>query len=54
VDQVLPEAPEDLIMELSGRYITLFERITGQSIELNDREDIEQRILENIEDWVQL
>ena len=30
-DKVLPKAPEDLIVELSSRYIWAFEKITGQS-----------------------
>lgn len=29
-DKVLPEAPEDLIVTLSGRYIQLYEMITGK------------------------
>jgi phosphoribosylaminoimidazole-succinocarboxamide synthase len=29
-DPVLPEAPEDLVVELSARYISLFEMITGK------------------------
>ncbi|MEW5301883.1 MAG: hypothetical protein WDW36_004710 [Sanguina aurantia] len=29
-DQVLPEAPHDLVCELSKRYVYLYERITGE------------------------
>lgn len=29
--QVLPEAPWELVAELSRRYITLYEKITGQA-----------------------
>lgn len=29
-DEILPEAPSELVSELSRRYITLFEMITGQ------------------------
>lgn len=32
-DEILPEAPEDLVVELSSRYITLFEMITGEEFE---------------------
>jgi phosphoribosylaminoimidazole-succinocarboxamide synthase len=32
-DEVLPEAPADLVTELSSRYITLFEMITGEEFE---------------------
>lgn len=29
-DDVLPDAPKDLVVKLSWRYITLCERITGE------------------------
>ncbi len=32
-DEVLPPAPDDLVIELSRRYIHLYEKITGQSFE---------------------
>ena len=32
-DEVLPEAPPELIVELSSRYITLYEMITGRDFE---------------------
>jgi phosphoribosylaminoimidazole-succinocarboxamide synthase len=32
-DEVLPQAPPDLVTELSSRYITLFEMITGEEFE---------------------
>lgn len=32
-DEVLPEAPEELVVELASRYITLFEMITGEEFE---------------------
>ncbi len=31
--QVLPEAPVELVVELSRRYIMLYERITGQQFQ---------------------
>jgi fusion protein PurCD len=52
-DEVLPEAPEDLIVELSQKYITLFEMITGQKFELpKDLENINQRIAENVTNYL--
>lgn len=36
-DKELPAAPEDLIMELSARYIQLYETITGQEFVYPDR-----------------
>jgi phosphoribosylaminoimidazole-succinocarboxamide synthase len=35
-DTVLPEAPKDLVCELSKRYITLYEMITGKDFEFGD------------------
>lgn len=35
-DEVLPEAPVELVSELSRRYILLYETITGQKIRLAD------------------
>lgn len=32
-DEVIPEAPEELVVELSARYIQLYESITGQEFE---------------------
>jgi phosphoribosylaminoimidazole-succinocarboxamide synthase len=46
-DKVLPQAPEDLVIELSRRYIQLFEMITGEEFAVDPR-PIEQRIVENM------
>ena len=35
-DEVLPEAPEELIVELAARYIMLYEKITGQAFPFPD------------------
>ena len=35
-DEVLPEAPADLVDELSRRYIELYELITGEDFEFPD------------------
>ncbi|MED7818687.1 MULTISPECIES: phosphoribosylaminoimidazolesuccinocarboxamide synthase [unclassified Francisella] len=52
-DKVLPEAPEELVIELSKKYITLFEMITGQKFELpRDLENIEKRIAENVTNYL--
>lgn len=37
-DKVLPEAPKELVHELSRRYILLYEVITGQTFEFLDKE----------------
>jgi phosphoribosylaminoimidazole-succinocarboxamide synthase len=33
---VLPEAPAELVSELSRRYVYLYERITGQAFQVPD------------------
>eukprot|EP00804_Cyclotella_cryptica_P025618 CCRYP_002832-RA/>CCRYP_002832-RA protein AED:0.14 eAED:0.14 QI:105/1/1/1/1/1/3/1406/336 len=35
-DEVLPDAPKDLVVELSRRYIKLYETITGKDFEFQD------------------
>ena len=37
-DEVLPEAPDDLIVELASRYMKLFEMITGETFPIGDLE----------------
>ena len=44
-DKVLPEAPKDMLAELSSRYIQIYEQITGNKFET----DLETPILERIE-----
>lgn len=48
-DDVLPQAPEELIIELSKRYITLFEMITGQTFVTDDCDSIEKRVKMNLQ-----
>jgi len=47
-DKVLPEAPDELIVELSARYILLYELITGEKFDFPDLTNIDQRIKNNI------
>ncbi len=48
-DPVLPTPPKELIVELSYRYIQLFEMITGQKFEFPDvKTSIEERIKNNL------
>lgn len=48
-DKVLPEAPEDLVIELSSRYIQLYEMITGKQFEFPDANTpIKDRIINNL------
>lgn len=48
-DKILPEAPEDLIVTLSSRYIQLYEMITGKQFHFpNQTMAANERIMRNI------
>jgi phosphoribosylaminoimidazole-succinocarboxamide synthase len=48
-DEVLPQAPDDLIVELASRYLQLYEMITGETFTMGDLEvPATERILKNI------
>jgi phosphoribosylaminoimidazole-succinocarboxamide synthase len=48
-DQVLPEAPQDLIVTLASRYIQLYEMITGKQFAFAQHAGpVNQRIMKNI------
>jgi phosphoribosylaminoimidazole-succinocarboxamide synthase len=47
-DEMLPPAPEELVVELSSRYIKLFEMITGQEFSVESDMPIEDRIQKNL------
>lgn len=48
-DDVLPEAPKELIMTLSARYIQLYEMITGNAFRFpNVETSVQERIMRNI------
>jgi len=52
-DKTLPEAPEELVIELSGRYIYLYETITGNPFPFPDSlKPIRSRILGNLKDFL--
>ncbi|MAE42238.1 phosphoribosylaminoimidazolesuccinocarboxamide synthase [Candidatus Woesearchaeota archaeon] len=46
-DKVLPDAPEELVVELSKRYIQLYEMITGQEFKA-EVGDVSERIENNL------
>ncbi|MES2223312.1 MAG: phosphoribosylaminoimidazolesuccinocarboxamide synthase [Patescibacteria group bacterium] len=51
-DTVLPEAPEEMVLELSRRYIQIFEQITGNKfIGASETENIEERIENNLKEF---
>ncbi|MBN1575146.1 MAG: phosphoribosylaminoimidazolesuccinocarboxamide synthase [Chitinispirillaceae bacterium] len=47
-DPVLPMAPDELIVELSSRYIRLYEMITGRRFEVDTSEPVAERMLRNL------
>jgi phosphoribosylaminoimidazole-succinocarboxamide synthase len=52
-DSTLPEAPNDLVIELSSRYIYLYETITGGIFPFPDsRTSISERIKNNLKDLI--
>ena len=48
-DETLPEAPEELVIELSTRYIKLYEMITGNEFEAATG-DVKERIENNLKE----
>lgn len=51
-DAVLPEVPEEMITELSRRYIHLFEQLTKQPFDMQDNQDMMRRMEKNLEPYV--
>ena len=52
-DETLPEAPEELVVELSSRYIYLYETITGGVFPFPDAgKPVQERINENLKDVI--
>ena len=50
-DETLPDAPDELVSELSSRYIYLYEKITGELFPFPDvKESIQDRIKEKLKD----
>ena len=46
-DEKLPPAPDELVIELSKRYIQLYEMITGEEFKFPEG-DVEERIKNNL------
>ncbi len=52
-DDQLPLAPEDLVVELSNRYIYLYETITGETFPMPvEGEPIKNRIINNLKEYI--
>jgi len=50
-DPELPPAPDDLVEELSYRYIDIYEKLTGRKMEYNADRPILERIQENLDKY---
>ena len=51
-DETLPDAPEDMRLELAHRYIDIYEKLSGKPFELGDCADIENRIAHNLKEYI--
>ena len=52
-DETLPRAPQKLVLELSSRYIYLYETITGETFPFPDTEKgVQNRINENVKEYL--
>jgi phosphoribosylaminoimidazole-succinocarboxamide synthase len=47
-DAVLPEAPADMVAELSRRYIEIYEQLTGEKFRIDQTEDPLSRMEKNL------
>lgn len=47
-DKILPPAPDDLVIELSHRYIRLFEMITGKEFLVDGTQSVKDRLKKNL------
>ena len=47
-DKILPPAPDDLVIELSHRYIRLFEMITGKEFLIDGTQSVKDRLKKNL------
>jgi phosphoribosylaminoimidazole-succinocarboxamide synthase len=50
-DKELPPAPDELVEELSFRYIDIYEKLTGQTFVYNEGKDIQKRMQENLDNY---
>jgi phosphoribosylaminoimidazole-succinocarboxamide synthase len=50
-DEVLPQAPKELVVELSSRYIKLYEMITGMEFEVDTSMPIKERLMKNLSEY---
>lgn len=53
-DPELPPAPDELVEELSYRYIDIYEKLTGKAFEYHTDQAIEERIQKNLDNYFKL
>jgi len=46
--QKMPVMPDEFVVTVTERYLELFEKITGNTLEINPEENISERILNNL------
>lgn len=46
-----PQMPQDFIMQVSQRYLDVYEMITGQKLRIDESQPIEDRIKKNLSLW---
>lgn len=51
-DEVLPKAPDELVEELSRRYIAIFEKITGEKFQYPSDEPVLNRLERNLNQYL--
>jgi phosphoribosylaminoimidazole-succinocarboxamide synthase len=51
-DKNLPTAPDELVIELSHRYIRLYEMITGKEFVIDNRFSVKERLKQNLESYL--
>lgn len=47
-DTVLPDAPQEMVAELSRRYIAIYEQLTGRSFSVDQSLPLDERIAKNL------
>jgi phosphoribosylaminoimidazole-succinocarboxamide synthase len=50
--QTMPYMPDDFVASVSARYIELYEKLTGQSFQKEQNEDINKRIEDNVNEFL--
>lgn len=50
-DEVLPEAPREMVVELASRYVEMYETITGSEFVVDLETPIEERIRRNLKEY---